>query len=603
MGVSTDFRARPFDSRLGYSLIDDTKYNPPLKPELPQGSGGSSWQFTARDSLDPVAVQTDPDRQKALGEYYGKVMTDRQEQLDSKSQAAAGITAALQQQANLLRQQRDQALERGLSATAAQYDAQLADIDRKIAQLQFDAQNNNDVSAWLRDQMERPFELAKAAAQAIDTAGAMAATEAAIANMTQAKLESDERLQSMLSDIGFEGLVGQIGIEAAQQMVAEESSFNEQLGVLEAQGAYQQEIADFQKDLAIAGADQIEATFLREDEAQRFVTAAKIRDALADAEYDRNKVEMAKQQALAATREEIGRQFGEGVTLPSESDFVMMALQSQWDIIAADLPDEQMGAYYDLWQGLQSLDLDYMNTQGVLQALALMTGSGRGDNFVPGELGVDFDFEDVAILRQMDAIIKGAYEEYRSVQAYQGSSTDADNRDPQNIAEAAHYFKTGEIIGPYGERAAIAMSTYQDILARWPGTKIDPPSYLRPLETKEAAKAAGRAFNSDHHAGGGMDIYFEPGSQNTQKYREMEAYLQTLKAAGVLTFIPLGANSSHNDHIHVSFRLPYGGQVDFVDQTAGFNAASYGNETLDQAVDASPGSYTKPTTTTRASVS
>lgn len=535
-----------------------------------------------------------PDR-RDLADRQAVRIEDRLLEATRSSSAAAGITAALQQQADLFRQQRENAIKQGLTATAAAYDDKLAEIDRRIAQINADSQNNEAVSSWLQQQYNRPFELAAAAAEAIDTAGAIAATEAAVANLTQAKLESDARLQSALQDIGFEGLAGEIGIEAAQNMVAENSFLNEQFGIIEAQGAYQQEMADFQRDLAIANADQIEAQFRGQEESRRLVASAKLRDALADEEYNRDKVEAAKAKALENTRNEIARQYGEGVMLPSEGDFVMLAVQSQWDMIAGDLPDDQMGAYFDLHAQIKGLGIDFTNSRDLSNALRQLSGhwEGSGDSkvFVPGEMGDGWDMEDVAILRQMDAIITGAYQEYASIQAYQGSSTDADNRDPNNIAEADHYFKTGEILGPYGERAATAMSVFNDIRARWPGLKMDSPSYLRPLETMEAAKAAGRAYNSDHHAGGAMDIYFTPGSQNTAQYQQVEAYLQTLKGAGIITYIPLGANKAHNDHIHVSFNLPYGGQKDFVDRTAGFNQISYGNEMMDEAVDASPGSY------------
>ena len=535
-----------------------------------------------------------PDR-RDIADRQAVRLEERMLEATSNAAAARGITAALQQQADLLRQQRENAIARGLSATAAEYDARLEAIDRQIAQINGDAANNEATAAWLQQQFDRPFQLAAAAAEAIDTAGAAAAAEAAVANLTQAKLEADARVAAALEEIGFYGEAGAIGIEDAQQLMAEAAFYEESLGVLEAQGAYQQEMADFQKDLVIASVDQIEATFRKDEESRRFVAAAKLRDALSDAQYDRNKVEAAKVRALEATRDAIAREYGEGVNLPAEKDFVMMAVQAQWDLIAGDLPDEQLGAYMDLYEQVKGLGIDFTKSDQLSNALRQLFGhwEGSGENrmFVPGEIGVDWDMEDVGILRQLSAIVDGAYQEYRSIQDYQGRSTDADNRDPRNIAEADRYFKTGEITGPYGERAAIADNIYQDIRRRWSGLKIDPPSYFRPLETEEAAKAAGRAFNSDHHAGGAMDIYFTPGSQNTARYQEVEAYLQSLKAAGIITYIPLGANKAHDNHIHVSFNLPYGGQKDFTDVTAGFNATSYGNETLNEAVDASPGSY------------
>lgn len=598
--TAAGYRNYEVDPRMGYSSAIDSATVPSIgfpSPNFqtsgrPSPTGGFLHSNWTEPPTPPVPnlygfEQAEEARFGRIGEqgkinYQNQMIAQREQDASQFAAAARGQTAALQAQAEMMRAQRDAALQQGLSATAAEYDDRLAAIDREIAKLNADAQNNEDVSAWLRQQMQRPFDLAAAAAQAIDTAGATAATEAALANMTQAKLESDERLQSMLSDIGFTGLVGEIGIQAAQDMVAQESSFNERLGVIEAAGAYQQEMADFQKDLMIAGADEIEAAFMREDETGRLLASVKIREALSDLDYDRNKMEAAKERALQQVRDQVYREYGEGVRLGSESDFVSAALRAQWDVIAADLPDDQLGAYMDMLGEIEALGIDPNDSQ---QVVALLQAAREDDPTF------DFDNEDIAILRQLAAVRDAAYEEYRAVQQYQGSSTGANNRDPYNIAEVERWMETGEITGPYAQRAAMAEQLAGLIRQSFPGVPVQGVRYNRPLETQQQASDSGRAHNSDHHTAGALDIFFPPGSQNTAQYQEMVGYINTLKQQGVIqSVVWLGDNAAHKDHIHVSLALPYGGQQDFMDVSGGFNQSSYGNETLDQAVDATPNS-------------
>lgn len=590
MGIPTIDTGLYTDPRMGYTGAGYESMGSAANYGLPTPSPSDvDMRFQGQRYQDSVETYGSTPKpwaiEKDTRDSFYQDTKDRLEDSASMAASAAGITAALQAQADALRAQRESALTRGLAATAAKYDDQLKEIDKRISQINTDAKNNNDIAGWLTGQMAKPFEIAQRAAQAIDTAAATAATEAAVANITQAKLESDARLQTALSEIGFEGLVGQIGIEAAQNMVAENSFLTEQVDTITAGMEHRQALADFERDLFIANANQNEAGFNRETESGRLITSVQLREALADATAQREKVEMAKVQALNDVRQEIGRQYGEGVTLPSEQDFMMMAVQSQWDMIAGDLPDEEMGLYLSMMQDIQSMDVDLQNEQAVRQFLMTYNEQAVAN----GEDPIEFDNDDIVILRQLDAIMSGAQEEYNRIKEFQGSQAQGENRDPANLAEVERWRETREVTGPYSQRAEQVMSFANDIRQRF-GIKVDGDDFMRPLEW---GGKNGRAVNSDHNTAGALDLYFEPGSQNTELYKTVEAYVNTLRGQGVVSSVVwMGDNAAHHNHIHISFALPYGGQADFVDTSAGANVAA--DSTLEEQIAEAPGYYSTP---------
>lgn len=496
----------------------------------------------------------------------------RAEELNQASGAAQAQTLALQAQMDSLMLERNLALDRGLSQTARKYDEQIAAIQKQIGQFEVEAANTQGAANYLMQTMRDPMDLAKRAAEAIDTAGATAAMEAAVANLTQAKLESDERLQSALSEIGFEGLVGEIGIQAAQDMVAENALLNEQFGILEAQGAYQQEMADFQRDAAIAAADQIDAAFSKEVEAERMVASKKIRDALTAAQDDLNKVMAAKDEALQMVRDDVARAYGEGVQLPEQNEFIGMALQTAWNQVGADLNPDDFDVYAE-W----ALQMMYDGVPMTTSAIAA---------YLEG-LGQEFDDEDITIFRQMGVTASEARDEWRAVRERQGTQTDADNRDPYNIAEVERWKSTGEISGPYSERAAKVASIGDSL--RQMGYEIEGDRFLRPVEW---GGSNGRSVNSDHQTAGALDVYFRDGVKDEEYSRLMSMVDGWRRQGLVSSIVDLNGNQFHKDHVHISFALPYGGQKNFTAETRE-------EKIYEDPTDNAPYAYNQPGNTVR----
>ena len=481
------------------------------------------------------------------------------EQRANEASMAAGnarsLTASLQAQVDSLRMARENALQSGLAATAAQYNEKLQEIQAEIDRLNREGANQEQAAAWLQGAMTEPFDLAAAAAQAIDTAGATAAAEAAVANLTAAKLEADGRVAAALEEIGFYGEAGAIGIADAQRLMGEAAFFEESLGVLEAQGAYQQEMADFQKDLAVANADEIEAAFRKDVEGNRMIASKKIRDSLTAAMDDQNKVEAAKERALQAVRDDVAREYGEGITLPSKDEYLSYALKNTWAQVGNDLGGEEMFseyAEYALELVMDGVPLDVRGITNWLNGLnADLTAAGREN--------VDFDDEDLVILRQMSQALKAASDEWDRTSEFQGSQTGADNLDPYNQAEVKRWLDTGEITGPYAERAAMTTSIGKQL--RTMGFEVQGMNYMRPASESTAEK--GRAVNSDHICAGALDVFFRDGVKDAQ-YQELMAMVNGWKQAGVVSsVVDLGANQAHKDHVHISFALPYGEQKNF----------------------------------------
>jgi hypothetical protein len=129
-----------------------------------------------------------------------------------------------------------------------------------------------------------------------------------------------------------------------------------------------------------------------------------------------------------------------------------------------------------------------------------------------------------------------------------GSGSRADNTNPANIAAA----RSGE--GPYGARVQLVQSYASQWRDMFPGIAIQGDGYFRPAG--ESTRKDGRSPNSDHITGGALDIFVRTPEERAAFNAWYAAVWPQLQQQGmVASYVSVGANAAHNDHMHISFSL------------------------------------------------
>lgn len=557
----------------------------PITPGFQEGYGPA---FETDEQLGPTSPITANDI-SADDRLKQRVMQQTENNLtpspDEIRQAANTAVADFQTERAMLEAQRQMALDQGLTDVANDFDRRIRDQERAIGKLQDEIALTGDIEGWYRNRIAGPYQQAREAAEMVDLTNIMAVQQEAREEQARMLADMEGRLEGVLGDLGFTP-------EQMEAMRGERAADNEvtaaQNALLEASGVRQGEL-DWEKKLRLSMVEEEWLRSGRESTGREMVTAARNREAISDINYAIDNLRDMKSEAMDRVRRAVDREF-QGAEFPEREEFIAAAMESMSMDLIGDLPPDTQqwfrdAASYFINSGtpmtVQNLVDAVLNGDIVTSAsqeiddiwsrkqqeIKIATQAGDADlvRQLEEEMVAEmraaaedsFDMEDRAILRGLVGTYNDANSQYDTYMEQRQSRnyTNADNRNPDNIADA----QAGR--GVYGARAQMTASMVPVIDQMWGDqiTKIEGANYFRPMQSEEETRAAGRAMNSDHLTAGALDLYLDANNPEDMAFYNnvMVPQLRRWQEQGlVASWVGLGANAAHDNHVHVSFALP-----------------------------------------------
>lgn len=493
--------------------------------------------------------------------------------------AVQSAYAQFEQDAAKWRTLREQALADGEAETAAQYDRQLRNIEQDMDDLKREIQVAGDVESWYRKIVEAPYIAAREAAANVNFQPTLDLKGNAVSRIDEEYFGVNERLDSVLADIGFTpdqrdalklGAAEDNAVAAAQMEVLDATAMRP--GMLQAK-----------KSLMFHTADQLRLGELRKSAGNELVEVEPRKRALARAAEDMNFLTKEKADAIARTRRAVERSYGDGPLMPTRDEIVETAMDTMMESLGADLPPGQRQAYLDgAWalinSGITEISGDTLYNAFKSGALrpdaatsdALRALYERSEDMTEAQYFAEerkiidgmFDDEDKTVFASLLDTYQTAWRESEVILNERASNYSASaavaNTDPKNIAAA----KAGE--GPYGERVRLTNQYAQ--FFKDMGIRVQGQNYFRPYD---ADPAEGRAVNSDHLTAGALDLFFDYNNKDDMAFynQRVRPILEDMVQKGILRqVLHPGTNKAHMDHAHISFSL---GEGDALYSTAG----------------------------------
>lgn len=532
------------DANPRYETRPNPDFDPLLAAQQPTGlygPGGTLGQAGLSQYWEGVTDQLREQRNaEDLQTIGGRAYGDRQ---------AQSIFSMLQVNMATAQATADSMIKFAVDNASQPYDEALRRVDRDILDTAGQMDDLDKITDYYKARLIDPWEKAAAEARTVDPTNIFKQAASTVAEVGKVFDTANKETQAYLDRIGGVPVAQKVAIADTVQYLLDPFE-----GLVEAEAQTLGSIVDATGTLLEKQAARALTSANLEAETNRFVIDAALSDTMEDMNLERTDILGNRARAIKSAREQAQAQYGVTGMMPDKEQVLQMAGMAVFEDLGIDAVQQQ--EWYDKYMQLRSTNGLPVAYQKVIDP---ETGEQMKDEY--GELMWDKSLEGTIFIDTTDPVaFEKAYSElddyYQDPELLEvmmpllytlnktGLMWDAKDTANRSVGGAAAPDNWKNRNEPrYVERRNMTTNMIPVILNQFPGLHVTSQS-----RTLSHNQEIGGAANSDHLAGGALDLGF---SSKSEADRAAE-WLRGLPNVRLV----LWQTKGHYDHIHVSFRLP-----------------------------------------------